>query len=124
MRKRVRELPPRIDTGGKMAERRFRDADGNLLCDRCHGPIEQPATGRRRLYCGRTCRELAYRVRKQERAIDEAVAAAAAPVSSVVETPPGPVTSVDETPARPDTSVVETRPLRFPMAPPRRRKRG
>jgi hypothetical protein len=80
-----------------MAEKRFRDADGNLLCDRCHGPIVQPPTGRRRLYCSRTCRELAYRVRSRQAAIDEAVKAATAPVSSVVETTPDPVSSVDET---------------------------
>jgi hypothetical protein len=97
MRKTTRELRARIDPGEEMAEKRFRDSEGNLLCDRCHGPIVQPSTGRRRLYCGRTCRELAYRERSRQAAIDEAVKAATAPVSSVVETRPDPVTSVDET---------------------------
>jgi hypothetical protein len=97
MRKTTRELRARIDPGEEMAEKRFRDSEGNLLCDRCHGPIVQPSTGRRRLYCGRTCRELAYRERSRQAAIDKAVKAATAPVSSVVETAPVPVTSVDET---------------------------
>jgi hypothetical protein len=73
---------------------------GPLACDRCGGRIEQPATGRRRRYCGRTCRELAYRTRDKDRAVTRALEAAgvpAAPDSSVVETRSVPVTSVVET---------------------------
>lgn len=96
-----------------MGEKRFRDSDGNLLCDRCHGPIVQPPTGRRRLYCSRNCRELAYRTRKLDSAVNEAVKAATAPDTSVVETQ---VASVDETVA----SVDETR---RPVPKPRRKGR-
>jgi hypothetical protein len=59
---------------------------GPTVCEWCGGRIEQPATGRRRLYCGRTHRELAYRERKTQRRIGEAVDQAAALDSSVVET--------------------------------------
>jgi len=69
-------------------------------CAWCGKPVRQHGIGRTKEYCGRTCRELAYRARKQERLIGEAVAraVAAAPPSdsSVVET------------ARSDSSVVET----------------
>lgn len=73
-----------------------RDETGLQPCDWCGGPIQQPAIGRRRLYCGRTCRELAYRERKTQRRVKEAVKAAAAPDSTVDETA-DPVTTVDET---------------------------
>lgn len=115
-----------------MAEKRFRDADGSLLCDRCHGPIEQPATGRRRLYCSRTCRELAYRERKTLGRIADAVLEASAqyaaePMSAAEEREAirrgvilAPlVSSVDETQPNPVTSVDETR-----MPPPRRLPAG
>lgn len=98
-----------------MGEKRFRDADGNLLCDRCHGPIVQPPTGRRRLYCGRNCREQAYRARATQRRIAEAVDSgtmtpelARTWLEANGYAPPRPDTSVDETPAAPDTSVDET----------------
>lgn len=71
---------------------------GPLACDRCGERIEQPATGRRRLYCGRTCRELAYRARATDQKVTDALKAAgvsAAPDSSVVESSV-PVTSVVE----------------------------
>jgi hypothetical protein len=73
---------------------------GPLACDRCGGRIEQPATGRRRRYCTRTCRELAYRARSTEAAVTEALRAHGIDPdqdSSVVETRPIPVTSVVET---------------------------
>jgi hypothetical protein len=68
-------------------------------CDRgCGAIVEQPATGRRRLYCSQTCRELAYRARKLDKAVKDALAAAGVePVSSTVETAPVPLASVDET---------------------------
>jgi predicted nucleic acid-binding Zn ribbon protein len=53
-----------------------RGADGLLPCDRCGEPITQPPTGRRRRYCSRNCRELAYRERKTRRLIAAAVEAA------------------------------------------------
>lgn len=64
-------------------------------CEWCGGDVEQPATGRRRLYCRRTCRELAYRERKTRRRIEEALEAQRT-VSST-DTPAAPVASVDET---------------------------
>lgn len=77
-----------------------RDANGLRPCEWCGATIRQPATGRRRRYCGRTHRELAYRERKTQRRIGEALQAATAPppsVPSVDETRPDPVPSVDET---------------------------
>jgi hypothetical protein len=53
-----------------------RDGQGLRPCAWCGGRIVQPPTGRRREYCGRTCRELAYRERKTQRRVDEAVEAA------------------------------------------------
>jgi hypothetical protein len=94
MRIRARELPPRIDPGGKMGN------NGPVACDRCGERIEQPATGRRRLYCGRNCRELAYRARSKDQAVRDALKAHGVDVdsvSSVVERRPVPVTSVVET---------------------------
>lgn len=69
-----------------------RGADGLRPCDRCGGPIRQPPIGRRRRYCGRNCRELAYRERRTERRVAgavEAALAAAAPESTVDETKRG-----------------------------------
>lgn len=83
-----------------MANGMPKDQNGLDPCDWCGGPIQQPATGRRRRYCSRTHRELAYRERKTVRRVDEAVAAATAPTppdTSVVETRPRRVASVDET---------------------------
>ena len=45
------------------------------LCEWCSSTIQQPRIGRRRVYCGRTCRELAYRERKTQRRMEEAAAA-------------------------------------------------
>ncbi|WP_424712484.1 hypothetical protein [Kitasatospora acidiphila] len=72
------------------------DERGLRRCARCGEKVQQPATGRLRDYCGRTCRELAYRERRTGRLIAEAVTAALTPpVSSVDETvdvtPPAPV---------------------------------
>lgn len=86
---------------------------GPIACDRCGGRIEQPATGRRRRYCGRTCRELAYRVRKTDRAVSDALEAAGVdphPVSSVVER------------SIPVTSVVESGPDLVPSVDERRKR--
>lgn len=44
-------------------------------CAWCGGRIDQPPIGRLRDYCRRTCRELAYRERKTQRRVDDAVAA-------------------------------------------------
>lgn len=54
-----------------------RDAAGGTVCEWCAGPMVQPAVGRRRRYCGRSCRELAYRERRTQRRIAEAVQALA-----------------------------------------------
>lgn len=75
---------------------------GGLPCAWCGEPVRQHGIGRTREYCSRSHRELAYRDRKQQRLIDEAVAQALAAHrpsdSSVVET------------AAPDSSVVESAP--------------
>lgn len=44
-------------------------------CEWCGGPVVVSPIGRRRLYCGRTCRELAYRERRTQRRIAAAVEA-------------------------------------------------
>jgi hypothetical protein len=90
MGKRTPGIPVGIDTGGKVT------VDRPSPCEWCGEPVEQPATGRRRLYCRRTCRELAYRERKTRARIEDAVAQAVAAVSSTDVTP-DPVASVDET---------------------------
>jgi hypothetical protein len=85
-----------------------KDDAGLDPCDWCGGPIKQPATGRRRRYCRHSHRELAYRERRTQRRIGEAVRA--------VENPPPSVPSVDETRPDPVPSVDETRrvpPLRW-----------
>lgn len=53
-----------------------RDESGLRPCEWCGGPIQQPPAGRRRRYCSRTHRELAYRERKTQRRVDQAVTAA------------------------------------------------
>jgi formamidopyrimidine-DNA glycosylase len=40
-------------------------------CERCGGPIEQPARGRRRRFCARKCREAAWR--RSSRAIPSGI---------------------------------------------------
>lgn len=60
-----------------MADSLPRDEHGLQPCDWCAGPLVQPPTGRRRRYCSRTHRELAYRERKTQRRIGDALAAAA-----------------------------------------------
>lgn len=41
-----------------------------MKCPSCHRPLSQPARGRRRRYCGQSCRQRAYR---QRRAVTVAV---------------------------------------------------
>jgi hypothetical protein len=92
MGKRPPGIPVGIDTGGKVATK------GPTACDRCGERIEQSGTGRRRLYCGRNCRELAYRARSRDAAIREALKAAGVDPDAVSSTDVQaiPVTSVDE----------------------------
>jgi hypothetical protein len=52
-------------------------SDGLQGCEWCGGPIRQPATGRRRRYCKPGHREMAYRERRTQRRIGEAVDAVA-----------------------------------------------
>jgi len=63
-----------------------RDARGLRPCAWCGGPIRQPATGRLREYCGRSCRQRAYEARREAERIAVAVATATAPESSRDET--------------------------------------
>ncbi|WP_225102675.1 hypothetical protein [Streptomyces sp. CoH27] len=100
-----------------------RDADGAKLCAWCGGSIKQSGVGRSRDYCKRLCREQAYRKRRDQRLIDEALAAAA-PVSSTGETAPD-VSPVDETRVspvveRPSEQVKPVIPAPTPPPPPRR----
>lgn len=82
--------------------------NGGRPCAWCGEPVRQQGLGRSREYCRRTCRELAYRDRRQRRLIDAAVAEAIAahrPAdSSVVETPET-VPSVVETERVPAPTV-------------------
>ncbi|MER5417888.1 hypothetical protein [Streptomyces virginiae] len=107
-----------------------RASDGTRLCAWCGGPVKQAGVGRAREYCKQGCRELAYRQRKQQKLIDEAVAAALVsstdnrPVSSTDDPPASPKTSVDETgsaqvkPSIPAPSVEPDPPAVLPVVPP------
>ncbi|MFD8300700.1 MULTISPECIES: hypothetical protein [Streptomyces] len=50
-----------------------RNGDGEKLCAWCGGEIKQSGVGRSRDYCSRTHREYAYRQRREQRLIAEAV---------------------------------------------------
>ncbi|MET9957303.1 hypothetical protein ABZ135_37905 [Streptomyces sp. NPDC006339] len=50
-----------------------RDGSGAKLCAWCGSPVEQPATGRSRDYCRRSCRQRAYEERQVAKRIAEAV---------------------------------------------------
>ncbi|MFF5977196.1 hypothetical protein ACFY7C_37490 [Streptomyces sp. NPDC012769] len=52
-----------------------RDGSGAKLCAWCGSPVEQPATGRSRDYCRRSCRQRAYEERLVAKRIAEAVEA-------------------------------------------------
>lgn len=82
-----------------------RDASGLRPCEWCGGPIRQPPTGRRRRYCRRSHRQLAYEERVTQRRIGEALQAAGPP-------PPS------------DSSLDETRTIRVPSADETRRVRA
>ncbi|MER5733943.1 hypothetical protein ABT084_37405 [Streptomyces sp. NPDC002138] len=69
-----------------------RTPDGAKLCGWCGGTIRQSGVGRSRDYCKRLCRDQAYKKRRDQRLVDEALAAASA-VSPSVET--GPRVSTD-----------------------------
>ncbi|MDX3059607.1 hypothetical protein PV394_31495 [Streptomyces sp. NE06-03E] len=73
-------------------------------CAWCGEPVRQSGIGRTRKFCGRTCRELSYRDRKQDRAVKAAVAQALA----AARVQPSSDSSVVET-TKPDSSVVERR---------------
>ncbi|MFI5526897.1 hypothetical protein [Streptomyces platensis] len=101
-----------------------RDGAGNKLCGWCGGAIKQSGVGRSRDYCTRLCRERAYRKRRDERLITEALAAAA-PISSTAETvsstgeTDSPV-DVSEAPAIPAPAEPRERPAPAPRRPVRR----
>ncbi|MFD3511223.1 hypothetical protein [Nocardia sp. NPDC058666] len=102
-----------------------RASDGTTLCAWCGGPVRQSGVGRKREYCKQGCRELAYRERRQQKRIAEAVAAAVAPlVSSTDDRVPRPKTSVDETaavqatPAIPAPAPIPDPPAAAPVVTP------
>ncbi|MBK3534543.1 hypothetical protein JHN61_26105 [Streptomyces sp. MBT67] len=64
-----------------------RTPDGTKLCAWCGDVIRQSGVGRSRDYCRRLCRDRAYKKRRDQRLIDEAVAAVRH-VSPSVETGP------------------------------------
>jgi type IV secretory pathway VirB10-like protein len=75
-----------------------RDAEGRKLCAWCGSEVTQPATGRSRDYCRRSCRQRAYEARKQREAVVAAVAAAVARTVSSRDGRPSPTdASRDET---------------------------
>ncbi|MFI1452155.1 hypothetical protein [Streptomyces virginiae] len=80
-----------------------RSSDGTRLCAWCGGPVKQSGIGRAKEYCRQGCREMAYRQRKQQKLIDEAVAAAL-----VSSTDNRPVSSTDDLGALRESSVDET----------------
>lgn len=49
-----------------------RGPDDEPLCGWCGGPLRQPGTGRRRVYCGRSCRQRAFEAREKAQAVREA----------------------------------------------------
>jgi hypothetical protein len=75
MGKRGPEIPVRKPLEGKVGDRMPRDERKLLPCAWCGGRIDQPPIGRLRDYCRRTCREFAYRERKTQQRIADAVAA-------------------------------------------------
>ncbi|MER5675295.1 hypothetical protein [Pseudonocardia alni] len=83
-----------------------RSSDGTRLCAWCGGPVRQSGVGRAKEYCKQGCREMAYRARREQRRIAEAVAAATAPLVS--STDDRPVSSTDDRVPHPKTSVDET----------------
>lgn len=89
------------------------DADGKPLCAWCGGQMKQSGVGRARVYCKQSCRELAYRSRRTDRLIAEALAAVGAD-SSVDASRNRQLTEPD----KPRPSVDETRT--DPQAPPGR----
>nr|AAA91010.1 SpdA [Streptomyces phaeochromogenes] len=97
-----------------------RDGEGDPLCAWCGGPMQQPATGRRREYCRRSCRQRAYEDRRLREAQREAVVAALAKaalrtsVSSRDDRPTPPIPSRDETVRLPDPPA--SRPVVVPVA--------
>ncbi|MFF9322987.1 hypothetical protein ACF1BP_37120 [Streptomyces sp. NPDC014735] len=108
-----------------------RAPDGAKLCAWCGGSIRQTGVGRSKDYCKRLCREQAYRKRRDQRLIDEALAAAA-PVSSTGETARPDISPVDEMPSAQVTAEVpapappvdETPPAPAPVPPARGRRRA
>ncbi|MFI2031864.1 hypothetical protein [Streptomyces buecherae] len=49
------------------------DEHGNRLCLACGTKVDQPATGRRRDYCRRSCRQRAYEERRHLRRVADAL---------------------------------------------------
>jgi hypothetical protein len=56
-----------------MADDLPRGPDGLQGCGWCGGPLQQPATGRRRLYCKPGHREMAHRARKNDGRVTDAL---------------------------------------------------
>ncbi|MFE3866132.1 hypothetical protein ACFXPT_37835 [Streptomyces goshikiensis] len=94
-----------------------RASDGARLCAWCGGEVKQAGIGRAKEYCKQGCRELAYRERKAQKRIADAVAAVTA--SLVSSTDDRSVSSTDERVPRPKSSVDETKSVQAtPAIPP------
>jgi len=125
---RVEKVLPRPLRVGRSARRYGRSMTHDTplpgavgpLCAWCGSPVEQPATGRRREYCRRSCRQRAYEDRRLREAQREAVVAALAkaalraPVSSRDNRPHQPVSTRDESVTLPDPPAI--RPVVVPVA--------
>ncbi|MFF9432058.1 hypothetical protein [Streptomyces sp. NPDC014746] len=105
-----------------------RDAGGAKLCAWCGGAIRQSGVGRSRDYCQRLCRDQAYKKRRDQRLIDDALAAVRH-VSPSAETQ-GPVSPDGETrseqvpaPAEPSGDFLLAPPA-APRRPLSRRRSG
>ncbi|MGW2028041.1 hypothetical protein [Streptomyces decoyicus] len=100
-----------------------RDSAGTKLCGWCGDAIKQSGVGRSKDYCTRLCRERAYRRRRDERLIAEALADAQS-ISSTRETADSsteetevPVSPVDESAVREEQPAPAPPPPRRPERP-------
>jgi hypothetical protein len=89
-----------------------RTPDGDKLCAWCGGSIRQSGVGRSRDYCSRTCREMAYRERRTQKLIAQALADAA--LVSSTDGSSNQDLSVDEMGRLADLPPLPAQPVRKP----------
>jgi len=89
--------------GRRMADTPRIGPRGEPLCAWCGGEIPQPATGRRREYCRRSCRQRAYEERRTQERIRERLRAATAPADPSRDAPIDPSRDAPIDPSRDGT---------------------